>query len=229
MFLVIWGLRDPSKLKIPKGSGGDGADKPFEETDESKLRIIAGSVTNKEDVDKVFTSSGSKIDGVIVALGGRTGDVGGTMLSDGTTNIINAMKEHSVRRIVVITSIGTSDSYDQAPFFFKMLMWTVMKSIFADKNQQEDIVRKAEGIEYCIVRPGQLTVDKPTGMINVIDGQAGKITRADVASFCLAAITDDNFEYIGKSPCISSVGGISWTKDRSGAGRDDGKPDMKIG
>ena len=104
------------------------------------------------------------------------------------------------------------------PFAFKILMMTVMKKIFNDKNNQEKAVVES-GLEYCIVRPGGLTVDKPTGVINVIDGEAGSIPRGDVAQFCLEAVKDANFPYIGKAPCISSVGGTSWTKDRSKAAR----------
>jgi hypothetical protein len=62
-------------------------------------------------------------------------------------------------------------------------------------------------------------VEPPTGVINVIDGQAGSIPRADVADFCLGAALDPAFPYIGKAPCISSVGGVGWTKDRSAAAR----------
>jgi hypothetical protein len=93
-----------------------------------------------------------------------------------------------------------------------------MKKIFTDKNNQEEVTRNS-GLEYCIVRPGGLTVDAPTGVINVIDGEAGAIPRADVAQFCLDAVRVEDFPYIGKAPCISSVGGTSWTKDRSKAAR----------
>ena len=178
--------------------------------------MIGGSVTNPSDVAKVFETT--PIDGVIVGLGGKTSDVGDTMLTDGTINIMNAMKEKGVKRIAVITSIGAGDSKDQAPFFFKILMATAMKKIFNDKNNQEDAVMQS-GLDYCIVRPGGLTVEPPTGIINVIDGQAGSITRADVAEFCLDAVTMDEFPYIGKTPCISSVGGTGWVKDRSKAAR----------
>lgn len=160
----------------------------------------------------------NKIDGVIVALGGKTSDVGDTMLTDGTNNIMSAMKDNGVKRIAVVTSIGAGDSKDQAPFAFKVLMMTVMKKIFNDKNNQEKAVQES-GLEYCIVRPGGLTIDSPTGVINVIDGEAGSIPRADVAQFCLEAVKDVDFPYVGKTPCISSVGGTSWTKDRSKAAR----------
>lgn len=178
--------------------------------------MIAGDVTRKADVEKVFAQS--DIDGVVVALGGKTSDVGETMLTDGTNNIMDVMKEKGVKRIAVVTSIGAGDSEKQAPFFFKVLMFTVMKKIFVDKNNQEEAVRNS-GLDYCIVRPGGLTVEPPTGIINVIDGEAGSIARADVATFCLAAVTEPDFEYIGQAPCISSVGGTGWTKDRSAKAR----------
>ena len=143
-----------------------------------KFINIGGDVTKKADVDKVFAAG--KVDGVIVALGGKTADVGETMLTDGTANVIAAMKENNVKRLAVVTSIGAGDSQNQAPFAFKLLMWTVMKKIFTDKNNQEKITADS-GLEYCIVRPGGLTVEKPTGIINVIDGEAGSIARADVA------------------------------------------------
>jgi hypothetical protein len=95
-----------------------------------------------------------------------------------------------------------------------MLMKTVMKKIFVDKNNQETATINS-GLEYCIVRPGGLTVGEPTGVINVIEGEAGSIARADVAQFCLDAVLVEDFPYIGKAPCISSVGGTSWVKDRS--------------
>ena len=150
---VVGLTRNPSNLKIPKGSGGANADKPLTDP---KLTMIGGDVTKKADVDKIFEQD---IDGVIVALGGKTKDVGETMLTDGTKNVIAAMKEKGVKRLVVVTSIGAGDSENQAPFFFKILMMTAMKKIFADKNAQEKVVQDS-GLEYCIVRPGGLTVDR---------------------------------------------------------------------
>ena len=212
---VVGLTRNPSNLKIPQGSGGSKAEQALVS---DNLTCIAGDVTKLEDVQKVFDSA--DIDGVIVGLGGKTKDVGETMLTDGTNNIIKVMKDKGVSWVVVVTSIGVGDSENQAPFAFKLLMYTVMKKIFNDKNAQEAAV-VGSGLDYCIIRPGGLTVDSPTGVINVIDGEAGSITRADVASFCIDAVTvpKEEFPYIGKAPCISSVGGTGWTKDRSKAAR----------
>ena len=214
---VVALARTPSKVTKPQGSCG--AEAVTEPLTDANLKVIAGSVTNQEDVDAVFAEG--DITSVIVSLGGKTADVGETMLTDGTSNIIKAMKANGVKRIAVVTSIGAGDSENQAPFFFKVLMWTAMKKIFADKNNQEALFLDGPGkdLEFCIVRPGGLNVEPPTGVINVIEGQAGSIPRADVADFCLGAALDADFPYIGKAPCISSVGGTGWTKDRSAAAR----------
>jgi NAD(P)H-binding len=93
-----------------------------------------------------------------------------------------AMKANDVKRIAVVTSIGAGDSKDQAPFFFKMLMFTVMKTIFTDKNNQEQLFSSGgpgSDLEYVIVRPGGLTVDAPTGVLNIIDGEAGELLNFD--------------------------------------------------
>ncbi|CAM9154129.1 unnamed protein product [Ectocarpus sp. 12 AP-2014] len=210
--------RDPSKLVVPAGSGGDEAGTPLSN---KNLKTVQGTVTDLDDVRKVF--SNGPITGVAIALGGKTKDVGTTMLTDGTSNIITAMKEKGVKKVATVTSIGTGDSEKQAPFFFKacVLMYTAMKSIFADKNEQEKLFFDGPGqdLDFTIVRPGGLTVEPPTGVINVIKGEAGSISRADVADFILGAISDKDFPYLKQAPCISSVGGTSWVKDRSGAAR----------
>ena len=53
-------------------------------------------------------------------------------------------------------------------------------------------------LEFTIVRPGGLNLEPPNGIVNVIDGEAGSISRADVAGFLYDALTDVEFPYIGK-------------------------------
>ena len=134
------------------------------------------------------------------------------MLTVGTTNVINTMKEKGVSRLSVVTSIGAGDSENQAPFFFKILMMTAMKKIFTDKNNQEQVVQ-ASGLDYCIVRPGGLTVDPPTGIINVIEGEAGND---------LLAGGKGNDELFGGSGSDVLNGGKGVDELTGGAGSDEG-------
>merc|ERR1711871_1188692 len=103
------------------------------------LKVVKGDVTVQSDVDAALDAADDEVIGTVVALGGKTKDVGPTMLTDGTTCVINAMKSKGVKRTSVVTSIGAGDSEQQAPFFFKMLMMTVMSGIFKDKNNQEKL------------------------------------------------------------------------------------------
>jgi len=194
-------VRDSKKLVAPRTAGGFTEGMKF---GSDKLTVTQGSVTNKADVDAVFEGKG--VTGVVVALGGKTKDVGPTMLQDGTANIIAACKSNGVKRISVVTTIGAGDSMEQAPWAFRLLMMTVMSSIMADKNQQEALFLNGPGgdLEYCLVRPGGLKSDAPSGIVNVIKGEAGAITRADVAAFCLDAVLEADFAYLKQTPCISS-------------------------
>jgi len=194
-------VRDRSKLTAPRSVAGFTAGSPF---GSDKLSVAQGSVTNKADVDAVF--EGKSVTGVVVALGGKTKDVGPTMLQDGTANIIEACKANGVKRIAVVTTIGAGDSMDQAPWAFRLLMMTVMSSIMADKNAQESLFLTGPGadLEYCLVRPGGLKDDPPNGVVNVISGEAGAIARGDVAAFCLDAVLEADFGFLQKAPCISS-------------------------
>ena len=205
---VVAFCRDESKLTQPPGTCG--IDATSEPIVNNKLTKFIGTVTSQSDVERAFSSAPSYIKGVVIALGGKPDEVGYDMLTNGTQFIINAMKKYNVKRIAVVTSIGTGDSVNQAPLFFKLIMWTAMKSIMKDKNNQEDLFLEGPSapgadLEYTIVRPGGLNFDPPTNDVKVIDGVAGRIPRADVAQFCLDAILEEDFPYLRMAPCISSV------------------------
>merc|ERR1719231_1138837 len=169
-----------------------------------------GSVLNRADVDDVF--EGKNVTGVVVALGGKTREVGLTLLQDGTSHIIPACIKYGVKRITIISTIGAGDTMDQAPCTFKILMKTMMQKIVDDKNAQENLFLDGPGadLEYCIARPGGLKLGPPTGICNVIDGEAGAINRADLAAWCLDAVLDPDFAYLRQAVCISSDKGAGF-------------------
>ena len=139
-----------------------------------------------------------------------------TTVPDGTSNIVHSMKKNNLTKISVVTSVGTGDSISQAPWKFKLLIYTVMRKVMKDKNNQEQLfldVKSGIGrdLAWTIVRPGGLGEGPPTGVVNVIDGVAGSIHRSDVAIFLLDAMLTSKF--VKRSVCISSVGGTGWVKE----------------
>jgi putative NADH-flavin reductase len=175
-------VRDPTKLG--QANGG--------------LTVIEGNVLNRSDVARTVAGS----DAVICALG-NTRNNPATVVSTGTQNIVEAMRQHNVRRLIVVTSLGVGDSKEQVPFFFKVLSWTVLRNAMREKAAQEAIVR-ASGLDWTIVRPGGLTDGPRTGRYRAgLDPKikAGQIARADVAAFLLQQLTDQTF--LHQTPAIT--------------------------
>mmetsp|Transcript_113814 Transcript_113814/g.179098 ORF Transcript_113814/g.179098 Transcript_113814/m.179098 type:complete len:314 (-) Transcript_113814:360-1301(-) len=203
-------VRDSTRLRAPRDHTEMGLRKDsminFSPTTNDKMSTKQGDVLKQADVDAVF--EGKDVTGVVVVLGGKTREVGLTLCQDGTKNIIAACKKYGVKRISIVTSVGVGDSMHQAPWTFKILMRTMMQKIMDDKNVQEDLFLKADGpgadLEFSIARPGGLKLGPPSGIVNVIDGEAGAINRADLASFCLDAVLDPDFKHLRKAVCISS-------------------------
>ena len=203
-------VRDRLRLKAPRTHPDMGLRKGsmmnFSPTTNQKMVRTEGTVLDPADVDDVFKDK--NITGVVVALGGKTRNVGTTMLQDGTKLIIDACKAHGVKRLAIVSTIGAGDSMDQPPWAFKLLMNTVMKKVMVDKTAQEQLFLHDNGpgadLEFCLARPGGLKGGAPTGIVNVIEGEAGAINRADLASFCLDAVMDPDFPHLRKAVCISS-------------------------
>jgi hypothetical protein len=51
-------------------------------------------------------------------------------------------------------------------------------------------------------------------VVNVNEGEAGSIHRADLASFILRSITEPAFPYLRQTPGVSSVLGTGWVKEK---------------
>ena len=165
-----------------------------------------GDVRSLDDVHQVY--NGNVISGTIICLGGATSKVGNTMLNDGTKNIIECILNSKLasKKIAIVTSIGAGDTINQPPLFFKILMNTVLKDAFVDKNNQEALFLKEDGIgkdlDFTIVRPSGLTDDSLKNIF-VIEAGSGTIPRMSVAEFLLNAIYDRQFPYTGTAVCIT--------------------------
>ncbi len=163
------------------------------------LRIVQGDVKNPADVEKAIESQ----EAVLSALGSPTLKSGDTTLSEGTKNIVEAMKRYGVRRFVCETGLGVGDSKDQPGFFIrKIFIPLVLKNVFPEKEIQEEIIRKS-GLDWIIVRPGGLTNGNKTSRYRHGSDKniKGRISRADVAEFMLEQMESD--QYLHQTPAIT--------------------------
>ncbi|HCI04008.1 TPA: epimerase, partial [Candidatus Peribacteria bacterium] len=140
---------------------------------------------------------------VLCAIGaGRQGRI----RSEGTRNIILAMKNTGVRRLICQSTLGVGDSQGNLNFFWKHIMFgLLLRRAYADHVSQEDYVKKSR-LDWTIVRPGAFTDGNRTGVYrhgfpSTDKTIKGKISRADVADFMLKQLTDRT--YLHETPGLS--------------------------
>jgi len=163
-----------------------------------KLTVIKGDILDPSAVENAISGK----DAVLSALGVRK--LGkNTILSEGTKNIIAAMENHGVKRLVCMTSLGVGDSKDQPAWLFRAIIRPLLlRNVFIDKEEQERLV-KASKLDWIIVRPAGLTNGPRTGSYKHWVGElkapiTNRISRADVADFMLKQLTDET--YLRKTP-----------------------------
>lgn len=126
------------------------------------------------------------------------------LFSEGTRNVLDAMKKAGVERLVAITGIGAGESRGHGGFLYdKIAQPLLLRTIYEDKERQERLIR-ASSAAWTIVRPGFLTNGPLTGSFRVLTDlegvKAGKISRADVAHFMLEELADP--AYVHQAPLI---------------------------
>jgi putative NADH-flavin reductase len=166
----------------------------------ANVRVVAGDATDQASVDKAMAGQ----DGVIDTIGGKTPYRKTTLERSVAGAVIAAMKANGVKRVIVISSFGVGESADQAGWFVEhVIVPTWLRGSTEDKAAMEAVVR-ASGIAFVIVRPAMLTDDDATGNVNVFKGHdtAHKITRADVAQFCVDQLTSN--EHVGCAVTIAN-------------------------
>jgi putative NADH-flavin reductase len=136
-------------------------------------------------------------DAVLSSLGTRSIFGRVVIFSEGTKNLLNAMTNRGVRRLICITGIGAGDSRGHGGFLYdKLVLPIFLKRIYDDKDRQEELIRKSD-LDWIIVRPGFLTDGPQTGNYRVLTDltgvTVGRISRADVAAFMLAQLQSDQY------------------------------------
>lgn len=142
-------------------------------------------------------------DAVIITVGGAKGTP--NQREKVTKNVISAMKNEGVKRLIVQSSVGAGDSMSQLPPLMRPIVKVMLSKALADHNEQEAAVKKS-GLDWTILRPTSLTDKEPTGSWTTLEvGQEGKVegslARQDLAALMLECIDDDST--IGKALGVS--------------------------
>ena len=167
----------------------------------AQLEFFQGDVLDLPAVEQAVREQ----DAVVCTLGSGQ-SLTGTVRSEGTRNIIQAMQQIGVRRFICQTTLGTGDSWGSLNFYWKYIMFSlILRNVFADHERQEDYVRQSH-LDWTIVRPGAFIEGERTGQYR--HGFPGtdnttqlKISRADVADFIMNQLS--NQSYLHQTPSLS--------------------------
>ena len=165
------------------------------------LMLFQGDVTNLASVEQAIQGQ----DAVVCVLGGGK-NLSSTVRSEGTQQIIRAMEQTGVRRLICQSTLGAGDSWSNLDFYWKYIMFGfILRKVFADHQLQERYVKQSQ-LDWTIVRPSAFVDGPRTGVYQ--HGFASnqklpslKIARADVADFLLKQLASD--AYLGKTPGLS--------------------------
>lgn len=165
------------------------------------LKVFQGDVMDLPSVEQAVQGQ----DAVVCALGAGQ-KLTGTVRSEGTRHIVQAMEQSGLRRFICQTTLGAGDSWGSLNFYWKYIMFgLILRNVFADHERQENEVKQSR-LDWTIVRPGAFVEGGRTGQYR--HGFPGtdktsklKISRADVADFILKQLADDS--YLHKTPSLS--------------------------
>lgn len=169
--------------------------------DHANLRVVQGDVLNAAQVGRAVRGQ----DAVICVLGKPIMNKE-NLRAAGTRNIIHAMENSGVRRLVCLSSFGVGESRGQLPLHYRLLLVPLLfRRVFADHGMQEELVRNSR-LDWTLVRPGNFTDGAATGRywhgVSAAKTRLKlKIARADAAQFILSQLGSD--AYLFKAPGLS--------------------------
>jgi len=166
-----------------------------------KIKIIKGDVLDYPQVLKACVG----VDAVVSVLGHTKGSDPRTQ-TKGINNIVNAMKENNIRRIISLTGTGVR-IYGDVPSFIDKILNFIIKKV--DRNRIEDGIEHSKvlqnsGLDWTIVRVLKLSNNKKiTKKYTLTSGGPAELetSRKKVAQVIVDLIKDKND--FSKMPIIS--------------------------
>jgi putative NADH-flavin reductase len=148
-------------------------------------QTVIGDVLSPSTLDAAM----SGVSTVVCVLGTPLTREPVTLLSDGTANLVAAMKGAGARRLLCVTGMGAGDSRGHGGFVYdRIIMPYLLGEIYKDKDRQESIV-KSSALDWSIIRPARLTNGSRDlqyrELIDLTNQRMRTISRADVAHFVL--------------------------------------------
>lgn len=175
--------RDPSKLPAREG-----------------LEVVKGEVTNAADVVELVKGCDAVVSALGIVKGGR-----GDICSTGTTNALAAMKQHGVKRYVVVGGAGSRAPGENKPLSGKLInvaMKAFMGDIVRDKEKELALLATSD-VDWTVVRPPVIADgDKVPVRVGDRAPPAMKVPYAALAAFIVDEV--EARRHVRKAPYVSA-------------------------
>ncbi len=175
----------------------------------AKLTVVEGDTENSTDVAKAV----SMVDAVISVINNPRASespwakVLGQpfMVSDSMKNVVKSMKDLGKKRILVMSTFGAGDSFNDLPWLVRLLVkYSNMKVAFDDHTAQENVLKESD-LDWTVVRCVQLSNEENLGKLivsfNNTPKPAGLISRKHAGLFLVEQL--ESSKYIHRLPVIS--------------------------
>ena len=173
--------------------------------------MVIGEMSDVEVIDSALAGAGA----VVSALGPSLDRKAvGTPLIAGTENIVAAMKEHGVRRVIGHATPAVWDPHEKPTFTTRLIRF--LPKTFGPRAFEEitgmSRALMGSGLDWTIVRFVRPTDGPKQGRVRAgfwdTDKLGWAVTRADIAAFTAQQVDDTT--YIGRAPSVSNrVSGAS--------------------
>ena len=179
-------VRDPLKVHLKHNS----------------LEVISGDVLHPKDVEQIVKNCD-----IVVSLFGQVKDSPEWLQTDGTKNIVEAMKKAGVEKIISLSGGGLPFPEKDMPKFADKIIRFIMKlavpKILNDAIKHHKVLSDS-GLKWVIVRGPRLTNESKKGQYRkgwVGINASTSISRADLADFIVKQVEDEKYHF--QMPFIS--------------------------
>lgn len=168
---------------------------------QERLIPVTGTLTDQAAIATAIQGADA-----VVSVLGPSSNRPDFAISQGMANILSAMQQHKVRRLIVSAGAGVRDPQDRPKFidrFFGTVLRLTSANVVADMEKTVALVRASDR-NWTVVRVPMLTNGPATGQFKVgyVGDISPRITRADLAAFMLRQLSDTQF--VRAAPAISN-------------------------
>lgn len=156
------------------------------------LTVVQGELTNTS----LLSESLVGCNAVLVTLGNSISNSSASLFSFAIPNIIEAMSNSNVKRIISLSALGVGSTYQNTRYPYRLGATTFLKGNFADHEAGEAKLRTSKLI-WTTIHPGPLfngtATENPTVKIannSIKMPRAPRTYREDVAKVMLDSVSD---------------------------------------